>query len=83
MGLFESIEKLITEHGSAAIITHQLSFAKEQFVALERKVSELQAQNAKLEVKLEREQLDRNKAQQELQRIQKEHEEETVIHGFL
>jgi hypothetical protein len=83
MGLFESIEKLITEHGSAAIISQQLSFAKEQFVALERKVSELQLENGKLHAKLEREHLDHDKAQQELQRLQKEHEEEVVIHSFL
>jgi len=78
--LFDGIEKFITEHGSAAIIGQQLSFAKDQFVALERKVSELHTQNGKLEAKLEREQLDHDKAKQELKRLQKEHEEETIIH---
>jgi hypothetical protein len=30
------IEKLINEHGSAAILGQQLAFAKDQFSALER-----------------------------------------------
>ena len=79
-GIIDSIEKLITEHGSAAIIAQQLAFAKEQFVALERKASELEREIGKLEAKLQREQLDRNEAQQELKRLQEEYEEEVRIH---
>lgn len=83
MNPIEYFEKLINERGSAAITAQQLSFAKEQFAALERKASELERQIGKLEAKLEREQVDRDKAQQELQRLQKEYEEETIIHCFL
>ena len=57
--------------------------ARDQFVALGRKASELEREIGKLEAKLQREQLDRDKAQQELHRLQKEHEEETVIHELL
>ena len=78
-GIIENIEKLISEHGSAAIIAQQLAFAKEQFAALERKASELEREIGKLEAKLQREQLDRNDAQQELQRLRKEHEEDVLI----
>jgi hypothetical protein len=80
MNPFDLLEKLITEHGSAAVIAQQLSFAKDQFAALDRKASEQEREIGKLEAKLEREQLDRDKAQQELQRLQKEHEEEIIIH---
>jgi regulator of replication initiation timing len=83
MSLFDGIEKFIIEHGSSAILGQQLAFAKEQFAVLERKVSELQLENGKLQAKLEHEQLDRDRAQQELKWLQKEHEEETLIHTFL
>jgi hypothetical protein len=42
MGIFESIEKLITEHGSAAILKERLSLVAEQHAALERENEELQ-----------------------------------------
>lgn len=47
-GLAE-IERLITEHGSAAILRERLAFAAEQYAALEKKVSDLQAQVAELQ----------------------------------
>ncbi len=62
MNIFDGIEKLITEHGSAAILNQQLAFAKEQFTYLERQVSDLQIKIGKLEAQLEREQLDHTKA---------------------
>jgi predicted RNA-binding Zn-ribbon protein involved in translation (DUF1610 family) len=42
------IERLITEHGSAAILRERLSLAAEQYAALERKVAELESENTKL-----------------------------------
>jgi hypothetical protein len=77
---FDLLEKLITEHGSAAIIAQQLSFAKEQFAALDRKASEQVREIGKLEAQLQREQLDRSTAQQELQHLQNEHEEDVRIY---
>jgi DNA repair exonuclease SbcCD ATPase subunit len=74
------IEKAINEHGSAEILKERLDLAKDQFVALDRKASELEREIGKLEAKLQREQLDRNQAQEELKRLQKEHEEDIRIY---
>jgi hypothetical protein len=49
MGIFQDIERLITEHGSAAILRERLTLAAEQYAALEKKVVELQAENERLE----------------------------------
>lgn len=79
MNIFDGIEKLITEHGSAAILNQQLAFAKERFAELERKVSELQTQTGRLEGQLERERLDLQNSRMELKRLQDEHLEEIRI----
>lgn len=42
------IERLITEHGSAAILRERLALAAEQYAALEKKIIELQAENERL-----------------------------------
>ncbi len=81
MNLFDGIEKLITEHGSAAIISERLAFAKDQFSALERKVAELQIENGRLQERLQRSLVDHQGVKEELQRLQKEHEEDVRIHG--
>ena len=83
MSIFDSIEKLITEHGSAAILSQQLSFAKDQFSDLERKVSDLQAQVGRLDAQLERERTDHKQAREDLQRLQDEHAEEIRIHSMV
>lgn len=49
MSIFQDIERLITEHGSAAILRERLALAAEQYAALEKKVVELQAENERLE----------------------------------
>lgn len=48
MNIFDTIEKLITEHGSAAILRERLDFAKQQFAQLEAEVVELR--NARAEI---------------------------------
>jgi TolA-binding protein len=83
MSIFDSIEKLITEHGSAAILSQQLSFAKDQFSDLEGKVSDLQTQVGRLEAQLERERADHKQAREDLQRLKDEHAEEIRIHRFI
>jgi len=82
MQLFEGIEKLITEHGSAAVLSQQLAFAKDRFEDMERKVSDLQVQVGRLEAQLERERGDNQSAQKELAQLRKQLEEEVIInHG--
>ena len=51
MGIFDGLEKLINEHGSATILKERLSLAKEQYAALEsenailkQKIKELQSE---------------------------------------
>jgi hypothetical protein len=48
MGLFDGLEKLITEHGSAAILKERIALAKDQYAAVEKRVGELQAENSRL-----------------------------------
>jgi len=81
MNPLDYLEKLINEHGSAAILAQQLAFAKDQFSGLERKVADLQTQTGRLEAKLEREQEDHKQARGELQRLKDEHAEEIRIHA--
>ncbi|MEW6159000.1 MAG: hypothetical protein AB1813_16370 [Verrucomicrobiota bacterium] len=83
MSIFDSIEKLVTEHGSAAILQQQLAFAKDQFFDLERKVGELQIQVGRLEAQLERERLEHKQAREDLQRLKDEHSEEVRIHRLI
>jgi len=80
MNIFDGIEKLITEHGSAVILSQQLSFAKDQFSDLERKVADLQTQIGRLDAQLEREREDHKLARADLQRLKDEHAEEIRIY---
>jgi hypothetical protein len=80
MSIFDSIERLITEHGSAAILSQQLAFARDQFEALERKVSDLQTQIGRFDAQLERERAEHKQAREDLQRLKDEHFEEVRIH---
>jgi hypothetical protein len=61
MGPFEAIEKLVNEHGSAAVLKERIELAKDQYAALERQVADLtkkleivESQNALLSGKLEK-----------------------------
>lgn len=56
MDIFGSIEKLITEHGSAVILRERIGLAEQQYAALEKenvalrqRVSDLEAKNERLE----------------------------------
>ncbi|MGO8837019.1 MAG: hypothetical protein ACLQAH_18225 [Limisphaerales bacterium] len=87
MFIFESIDKLITEHSSDAIFCQWLAFAKDQFADLERKVANLQIQVGRVEAQLERERLDHKQARDELlrlkdelQRLKDKHAEDIRIH---
>ena len=48
MGLLDHFEKLINEHGSAAILREHLALVKTEQLTLERKNSDLQTENEKL-----------------------------------
>jgi hypothetical protein len=48
MGLLEYLDKLITEHGSAAILDKHLAFVREQALTLEKKVAGLEQENSRL-----------------------------------
>jgi TolA-binding protein len=80
MSIFDSIEKLITEHGSAAILSQQLAFARDQFSDMERKVADLQTQIGHLQAQLARECTDHKQAREDLQRLKDEHAEDIRIH---
>lgn len=53
MGLLDSIEKLITEHGSAAILRERIALANDKHAALEKKAASLEAENAALKAQLQ------------------------------
>ena len=47
MSLFGNIEKLITEHGSAAVLRERIALAQEKHEALEKKLADLKEDHAK------------------------------------
>ena len=53
MGLLDSIEKLITEHGSAAILRERIALANDKHAALEKKAATLESENAALKVQVQ------------------------------
>lgn len=48
MGLLDYLDKLVTEHGSAAVLDKHLAFVREQAQALEKQVADLQSEKATL-----------------------------------
>ncbi len=46
--ILSEIERLIIEHGSAAVLYERLAFAKEQYKATEQQLQESQAKNGEL-----------------------------------
>jgi len=52
MSIFDSIEKLITEHGSAAILRERLEKAKEQYALLEKGKADADAKVVDLDARL-------------------------------
>jgi hypothetical protein len=51
MGLLDELEKLINEHGSAAILKERISLANDKYAALEEKNRILRAENDTLRTK--------------------------------
>ena len=85
--LFENIEKLITEHGSAAILRERLELANEQYAVLERRCQQLDEQVAMLEEENQRLQSDIEQARQQIRHLDKVlHEKSTHNqnpHGYV
>lgn len=48
MGFLDSIEKMFTEHGSAAILKERIALLNDQHAVLERMATELASENEKL-----------------------------------
>lgn len=53
MGLLDGLEKLINEHGSAAILKERITLANDKHAALEAKVTALEAEKTKLHKEIE------------------------------
>lgn len=53
MGLFDGIEKLINEHGSATILKERIALANDKYSALEAKNKILSAENETLRIESE------------------------------
>ena len=58
MNPFDAIEKLITEHGSAAILRERITQAKEQQSGLEKENASLKAEKASLASELQQARLE-------------------------
>ncbi len=52
-GIFGQLEKLINEHGSAQILRERLGLAADQYAALEKKATNLEAENQSLRQQVE------------------------------
>ncbi len=48
MNIFDGIEKLINEHGSATILRERIALASDQYIALEKKNTLLTKENTSL-----------------------------------
>ena len=78
MGLLDGLEKLITEHGSAAILKERITLANDKYAALEAKLSECEAAKIKLHSENDALRLNLEKASVEIQNFKKLTEK---IHG--
>ena len=72
MNLFEGIEKLITEHGSAAILKERIALAKEQYSVLETKLSDSELRANQFESENQRLELDNSKLKEKIRDLEKQ-----------
>ena len=83
MSLIDLARDTLKEIPMADILRERLSLALDQFAESVRQNAKLQGEIGSLHTRLQNAEIDRDKAQQELKRLQKEHEEEMVIHKLL
>ena len=74
MGLLDSIEKLITEHGSAAILRERIALANDQHAALQKKAASLDSENTQFKLQLEAARSQAEGLRGELAKLQRSHE---------
>src|SRR5687768_13251159 len=72
MSILGDIERLINEHGSAAILRERLALAKDEHAALEKRVATLEKQNAELAGQNQRLELDNYKLKEKIGNLEKE-----------
>jgi chromosome segregation ATPase len=72
MAIFDYIEKLITEHGSAAILREQVALARSEFAVLERKNRDLSTASAECKQAVARLEADNKALHSQVQNLQQE-----------
>jgi molecular chaperone DnaK (HSP70) len=70
MGLLDGIERLINEHGSAAILKERIALANDKYAALEQTLSECEAAKIKLHSENETLRIDLEKAQVKVRNLE-------------
>src|SRR5687768_12392588 len=72
MGLLDSIEKLINEHGSATILKERIALANDKYTALERKLSESELRAKQLESEKQHFELDNFKLKEKVRSLEEQ-----------
>lgn len=82
--LSEQLQKLINEHGSAAILRDHLALFKDKVVLLEQKAASLESENVILKAKLDNSESDFNKSQKDNEELRSKIQQyEQPSHGVL
>ena len=71
MGIFDGLEKLINEHGSAVILKERINLANDKYAALEQRVVSLEQNIVSLEAEKAVLRSSLNEAQNEVQHLKK------------
>lgn len=72
MTILGDIERLINEHGSAAVLRERLALAKDEHAALEKKVATFQEENATLKSENQHLELDNYKLKEKIGNLEKQ-----------
>jgi len=72
MGLLDGIEKLINEHGSAAILKERIALANDKYEALERKLSDAESRIKQLESEKQGIELDNYKLREKVRNLEQQ-----------
>jgi len=83
MGFLDSIEKLINEHGSAAILRERIALLNEQHAAVEKKAVLLEQQVARLLRENERLELDNQQLQVQIDNSKTQLVHNSNPHGYV
>src|SRR5688500_18162519 len=72
MGLLDGLEKLITEHGSAAILKERIALANDKYAALEKKLFDSELKTKQLESEKQRFELDNFKLKEQVRNLEQQ-----------